>query len=212
MKTTTAAILAELIERYKALRSVEANIEGAFDLLEETYKSGGRIFTCGNGGSASDAEHIVGELLKRFKKPRPIEERVKNALLDMGEEGVRLADTLEGSIPAIALTSHLALSTAFANDREPQATFAQQLYGLGLKGDILIAISTSGNSKNCLLACLVAKAKGIKIIAMTGAKASKLSALADVTIPVPEVETYKIQELHLPVYHALCASIEEALF
>ena len=167
---------------------------------------------CGNGGSAADSEHIVGELMKKFKKPREIESVIAKKLATFGTEGEKLAGVLEGALPAISLTSHIALSTAFANDKEPTAAFAQQVYGLGVCGDVLICISTSGNSENCYLAAITAKAKWIKVISLTGKTEGKLSSVSDVTVFAPETETYKVQEFHLPIYHALCAMLEEEFF
>lgn len=212
MKSTTTSILQELGERYPALSPLTPDIEAAFTLLQTTASTGGTLFTCGNGGSASDSEHIVGELMKSFKKRRPIDETVAKKLEAYGEDGKKLLPVLEGAIKAVALTSHPSLSTAFSNDKSPVAVFAQQVYGLGEEGDTLLCLSTSGNSANCVLAAIVAKAKGMRVIAMTGEKQSKLSELADVTLRVLERETYKIQELHLPLYHCLCAMLEEENF
>ena len=196
----------ELFVRYPQLKGCEGEIAKAFDLLLACYRNGGKVLTCGNGGSAADAEHIVGELLKKFKKHRNITEDVAEKLPP------ELAAKLEGALPAVSLVSMSGILTAFANDVAWETAFAQQVYGLGNPGDVLIALSTSGNSANCVNAALVAKAKGMKVVALTGSGGGKLGNLADAAIKVPEVETYKIQELHLPVYHALCAAIEENLF
>ena len=212
MKEQTLKILSELQEKYPVLCGLKENILKAFTIIENTYKNGGKVLLCGNGGSAADCEHIVGELLKSFNKRRVIEKDVFDKLEEFGEDGKLLQNTLEGGLPAISLTSHLALSTAFANDKQPCAVFAQQLYALAKKDDVLIALSTSGNSKNCVLAAMVAKAKSLKVISFTGEKQSKLSNLSDVTINVPETETYKVQELHMPIYHALCLMLEEEFF
>ena len=212
MKESTRKILEELIERYPQLAGEKANVEKAFGILNDCYKAGKKVMTCGNGGSAADSEHIVGELMKKFRKPRAIRKDVYEKLSAFGEEGKRLQATLEGTLRAVSLTSHISLSTAFANDREPAMCFAQQLYGLADEGDALIAISTSGNSENCFLAAITAKAAGVKVIALTGKKDSKLSEIADVTVRAPETETYKVQEAHLPIYHCLCAMLEEENF
>ena len=196
----------ELFVRYPQLKGCEGEIAKAFDLLLACYRNGGKVLTCGNGGSAADAEHIVGELLKKFKKHRNITEDVAEKLPP------ELAAKLEGALPAVSLVSMSGILTAFANDVAWETAFAQQVYGLGNPGDVLIALSTSGNSANCVNAALVAKAKEMKVVALTGSGGGKLGTFADAAIKVPEVETYKIQELHLPVYHALCAAIEEALF
>lgn len=212
MKSTTNDILEELIEKYPSLEVVKQDILKAFIITLNTYQNGGKLFACGNGGSAADSEHIVGELMKSFKKPRSIDDNVKQKLISLGDNGKYIAENLEGALPAISLTSHISLTTAYMNDREPNMTFAQQLLGLGVKGDVLVAISTSGNSKNCVYASTLAKAMGIYVIGMTGSKDNKMKEVSDVCICVPETETYKVQELHLPVYHALCAMIEEELF
>lgn len=212
MKTTTKSIFDELIARFPELSVCKENILKAYAMLEAVYKNGGKLLVCGNGGSASDSEHIVGELMKQFKKKRAIDSNIYKALSDYGEEGKIMQECLEGNLPAISLTSHIALTTAFANDKEPSLTFAQQLLGLGSPNDALISISTSGNSKNCVYATVLAKVKGMKTISLTGERASKLSSLSDVTINVPAHETYAIQEYHLPIYHALCAMLEEEFF
>lgn len=199
-------IFEELYERYPQLKGCEGEIAKAFDLLLTCYRNGGKVLTCGNGGSAADAEHIVGELLKKFKKHRDIDCGIAAKLPP------ELAVRLEGALPAVSLVSMSGILTAFANDVSWETAFAQQVYGLGNPGDVLIALSTSGNSANCVNAALVARAKGMKVVSMTGAGGGKLGDFADAAIKVSETETYRIQELHLPVYHALCAALEEVLF
>ena len=199
-------IFDELSVRYPQLTGCKGEIAKAFDLLLACSRSGGKVLTCGNGGSAADAEHIVGELLKKFRKHRDIDGGIAAKLPP------ELVAKLEGALPAVSLVSMSGILTAFANDVAWETAFAQQVYGLGNSGDVLIALSTSGNSANCVNAALVAKAKGMRVIAMTGAGGGKLGDLADAAIKVPETETYKIQELHLPIYHALCAGLEDALF
>lgn len=199
-------ILEELQSRYPQLDGCRDEIAKALDLLLTCYRNGGQVLVCGNGGSAADAEHIVGELLKKFKRHRDIDASVAAKLPP------ELAAKLEGALPAVSLVSMCGILTAFANDVAWETAFAQQVYGLGRAGDVLIALSTSGNSANCVNAALVARAKGLKVIALTGAGGGRLGAVADAAVAVPETETYKVQELHLPVYHALCASVEEALF
>ena len=212
MKDTTKEIIDELFVRYPDLKVMENAIIEAYETILACYQSGHRLYLCGNGGSAADCEHIAGELLKKFKKIRPLDETFANHLKSLGEDGTFLAERLEGGVPAVSLCGHPSLSTAFANDNDPVLIFAQQLGALGESGDVLITISTSGNAKNCAYAALVAKAKGMKTIAFTGATGGKLKELCDVCICAPELETYKVQELHLPVYHCLCAMLEEEFF
>lgn len=202
-----------LIERYPELDTVRKDIWSAYVVLKECYENSRKILIAGNGGSAADAEHIVGELMKSFCLPRKVEEKYANALIEADADlGKVLADNLQGALPAIALDGHLALTTAYMNDCEPLLCFAQQVNGYGEGGDVFWGISTSGNSKNILYAAIVARAKGMKVIGLTGAKESKLSAFADVCIKVPQVETYMVQELHLPIYHCLCLMLEESFF
>ena len=202
-----------LIERYPSLKICKDDIIDAYLLLEECYKSKGKLLIAGNGGSAADSEHIVGELMKSFKLSRRLSKEYQEKLKNESEElGTILANNLQGSLPAIALDGHFALSTAYINDCEPLLCFAQQVNGFGNENDVFLGISTSGNSKNILFASVCAKAKGMKVIGLTGKKDSKLSEIADVCIRVPETETYKIQELHLPVYHCLCLMLEERFF
>lgn len=202
-----------LIERYPVLKSCENDIIEAYKILEQSYMNSGKMLVAGNGGSAADSEHIVGELMKGFKNPRILDESYKESLIKIDEElGNVLANNLQGALPAIALDGHFALTTAYMNDCEPLLCFAQQVNGYGNKDDVFLGISTSGNSKNIIYAAIVAKAKGMKIIGLTGEKESKLSKIADVCIKVPNTETYMIQELHLPVYHCLCLMLEERFF
>lgn len=202
-----------LIERYPALESCKDDILNAYYLLEESYSNGNKLLVSGNGGSAADSEHIVGELMKSFKLPRKLDKEFKSKLIQEDEElGLALSENLQGALPAIALDGHLALSTAYMNDCEPLLCFAQQVNGFGNEGDIFLGISTSGNSKNILYAAVTAHAKGLKVIGLTGQKESKISEIADVCIKVPDTETFMIQELHLPVYHCLCLMLEDRFF
>ena len=201
-----SGVIADLYARHPSLAACRRDIDTAFGLLLAAYRAGGKVLVCGNGGSAADAEHIVGELMKKFMKHRPIPEEVGSKLRP------EIASKLEGALPAISLVSMSGILTAFANDVAWETAFAQQVLGLARPGDVLIALSTSGNSANCVAAAEVMKAVGGKSIAFTGANESRLSQVCDVAIRVPETETYKVQELHLPVYHALCAAIEEELF
>lgn len=205
--------IGRLIDRYPKLTLCSDDIRAAYELLDAAYSDGRKLLVCGNGGSASDSEHIVGELMKEFKLKRKVYSEQATALKAIDSElGQILADNLQGALPAISLTGHSALQTAFMNDAVPELVFAQQVNGYGKPGDVLLGISTSGNSKNVLYAAVNAKAKGLKVIGLTGAKESKLMAYADVCIRVPETETYKIQELHLPVYHCLCMMLEDKFF
>lgn len=202
-----------LMERYPALEVCKDSIIESYLMLEECYANGGKLLIAGNGGSAADSEHIVGELMKAFKLPRLLPEDYKNKLINENEElGTVLANNLQCSLPAIALDGHLALSTAYMNDCEPLLCFAQQVNGFGNENDVFLGISTSGNSKNILYASVTAKAKGLKVIGLTGEKDSKLSEMADVTIKAPSKETYMIQEYHLPIYHCLCLMLEDKFF
>ena len=201
-----------LIGRYPALGTVRSEIENAFSALYECYRGGGKLLICGNGGSAADSEHIVGELMKSFKMKRPVTAETAEKLASAGEMGAELSLLLERGLPAISLCEHNSLSTAYANDRDPYAVFAQQLSVLGREGDTLLALTTSGNSKNCLYAATVAKAYGISVISVTGAAGGRIAELADVAIKLPENETYLVQELTLPLYHYLCAALEEHFF
>ena len=203
----------ELAKRYPALEVCKVDILAAYGILSEAYSKGRKLLVCGNGGSASDSEHIVGELMKEFKLKRKVYSDHAAALKAIDTElGQVLADNLQGALPAISLTGHSSLQTAFMNDAVPELVYAQQVNGYGKPGDVFLGISTSGNSKNVLYAAVNAKAKGLKVIGLTGAKENKLMKYADVCIRVPETETYKIQELHLPVYHCLCLMLEEKFF
>ena len=193
-----------LVERYASLESARNDIVAAYLLLEESYENGGKLLVAGNGGSAADAEHIVGELMKGFKLPRKPEADFAEKLVEENQElGSVLAENLQGALPAIALDGHPALSTAYMNDCEPLLCFAQQVNGYGKSGAVFLGISTSGNSKNVLYAATTAHAKGMKVIGLTGAKDSKLKDMSDVCIKAPQTETYMIRELHLPIYHCL---------
>lgn len=202
-----------LVERYASLESARNDIVAAYLLLEESYENGGKLLVAGNGGSAADAEHIVGELMKGFKLPRKPEADFAEKLVEENQElGSVLAENLQGALPAIALDGHPALSTAYMNDCEPLLCYAQQVNGYGKSGDVFLGISTSGNSKNVLYAATTAHAKGMKVIGLTGAKDSKLKDMSDVCIKAPQTETYMIQELHLPIYHCLCLMLEDNFF
>lgn len=203
----------ELIDRYPKLESIKEDIEATYELIKNMYKDGGKLLVGGNGGSAADSEHIVGELMKGFCKKRKISTGLAEKLENINEDlGLELGKCLQGALKAIAITGHTGLTTAFANDVDPNMIFAQQVYGYGDNKDILLCISTSGNSKNLIYAAITAKAKGMKVITLTGKDGGKLKEYSDISIIVPENETFKIQELHLPIYHALCLELEEFFF
>lgn len=202
-----------LIERYPLLESVKKDIVDAYLVMEECYEHDGKLLIAGNGGSAADSEHIAGELMKRFKIPRPVTTEMALKLKEIDpERGTKLAHNLERGLMAIPLVAHEALSTAYINDVDGLGVFAQQLFGFGRKGDVFLGISTSGNSKNVMLATVVARALGIKVIGLTGAKGGELANVSDVVVRVPENETYMIQELHLPIYHCWCLMLEDKFF
>ena len=193
----------ELIERYPALEKCADSVQAALQLMIDTYSNGGKILVCGNGGSAADSEHIVGELMKGFLSCRPVsDERIPE----------ELRKNLQGALPAISLPSQSAILSAYINDVEPDMMYAQLVYGYACQNDLVIGLSTSGNSKNVVNAVKVANAVGAKTLAMTGEGGGVLGDIATVTIKVPSCETYKIQEYHLPVYHYLCAAVEKHFF
>ena len=203
----------QLIWRYPSLESIKQSIIDAYLLMEECYAHDGKMLIAGNGGSAADAEHIAGELMKRFRTPRPVPQEFAEKLIAVDPiRGAELAKNLEQGLMAIPLVAHEAMTTAYMNDVDALGVFAQQLYGYGRYGDVFLGISTSGNSKNVLAATVVARALGIKVIGLTGATGGELARVADVTVRVPETETYKIQELHLPVYHCWCMMLEKRFF
>lgn len=205
--------LSLLIERYPALSMIKNDIQKAYSLLQECYEHDHKLLIAGNGGSAADSEHIAGELMKRFKLPRRIPTAFADKLIKADPvRGAALADRLERGLTAIPLVAHEALSTAYINDVDGLGVFAQQLYGYGRPGDVFLGISTSGNSSNIMNAAVVARALEIKVIGLTGANGGELAEIADMAIKVPETETYKVQELHLPVYHCLCLMLEDYFF
>lgn len=203
----------QLVERYPKLAVCSTDILRAYEILENAYSQGRKLLVAGNGGSASDSEHIVGELMKEFRLKRKIYADQVDAMKQIDAEmGEVLANNLQGALPAICLTGHSSLSTAFMNDANADLIFAQQVNGYGKPDDVFLGISTSGNSKNVCYAAITAKARGMNVVGLTGSKVSKLEQLSDVCIKVPETETYKIQELHLPVYHCLCLMLENRFF
>ena len=199
-----------LIERYPQLKSASKEIEDAYEILESCFTNGGKLLVAGKGGSAADSEHIVGELMKGFEKPRVLNNELRRSLVKVDSKmGTILAENLQMALPAIALDGHVALTTAYMNDCNPLLCFAQQINGYGNGKDVFLGISTSGNSKNIIYAAITAKAKGMKVIGLTGSKQCELQKLSDVTIHSTENRTYMIQEQHLPIYHCLCLMLEE---
>jgi D-sedoheptulose 7-phosphate isomerase len=203
----------KLIRNYPVLEACKEDISAAFDLIKSVFENKGIILACGNGGSAADAEHMVGEMMKTFNLERPLAENLKRKLIqNFGNEGTFLADHLQCSLTAMSLVSQTSLTTAISNDVAAELIFAQQVVGYGKPGDILFAITTSGNSKNILNAVYIAKVMGLKVIGLTGRTGGKIKKYCDVAICVPADETSRIQELHLPVYHTLCAMLENHFF
>ena len=202
-----------LMKRYPSIASRKQDIINAYLIMEECYEHDGKLLIAGNGGSAADSEHIAGELMKRFKTPRPVTPGMAEKLKQIDPvRGEDLAKNLERGLMAIPLVAHEALSTAYINDVDGLGVFAQQLFGFGREGDVFLGISTSGNSKNVMSATVVARALGIRVIGLTGAKGGELAEVADVIVRVPETETYMIQELHLPIYHCWCLMLEDKFF
>jgi len=212
-KAASKLKIEELISRYPALSVCRDSLNDALDMLCESFRSGHKLMVCGNGGSAADAEHIVGELMKGFLLPRTIDEELYRRMREIcPDEADYFRENLQGALPAVALVDQAALNTAFANDQAADLSFAQQVLGLGRAGDVLLAITTSGNSRNVLYAMQTAKVKGIGTIALTGRSGGRARTLADVSVCVPEDETYRIQEYHLPIYHMLCMALEQEFF
>jgi len=206
-------VLTKLCERYPLLNSVKNTISESAEMIINCYSSGGKLLACGNGGSSSDSEHIVGELMKSFELSRPLKKEIVEKLSEAyGERGKYLAQKLESCLPAISLSSQTALTTAICNDIDANLVFAQQIIGYGCEKDILIAISTSANSQNVVDACITAKAMNLKVIGLTGMTGGKMKQYCDILVNVPEKRTAYIQELHLPVLHALCSIVENYFF
>ena len=206
-------ILESLLKRYNNLMPLKKQIRDAADIIISSYENGGKVLVCGNGGSSSDSGHIVGELMKGFEMKRPLDNDIKQKLKELSpERGNILAENLQQGLPAISLSAHSDLMTAIVNDINGDLIFAQQVTGYGKKGDVLFAISSSGNSQDVLDALIVAKAKDMKTIGMTGEGGGKIKEYCDVLIEVPGKQTAWIQELHLPVYHTLCLMVEDHFF
>jgi D-sedoheptulose 7-phosphate isomerase len=205
--------LKNLMDRYPVLQECVQAVESAYAMIVDCYRKGGAVLICGNGGSAADADHIVGELMKGFHKRRPLPEDVQIALCEADPElGILLAEKLQGALPAINLSAQSALATAFANDVDASLAYAQLTMGYGRKGDVLLGISTSGNARNVIAALVAARAKGMRTIGLTGASGGKMRDRCDLLIAVPAARTDEVQELHLPVYHCLCAMVEGHFF
>ena len=202
----------DLLARYPQLSKIENEIQASLNVIIDCYQNGGKMLLCGNGGSAADCEHMVGELMKGFLSKRPINKEKRTLMKNNFPIEEELLDKLQDGLPAISLPSLVAINSAVCNDIDAGLIYAQQLVALGKSGDVLVAISTSGNSKNVIEAVKVAKALGIMVIGLTGNGGGKLKELSNVCICAPESETYKIQELHLPIYHYLCAAVEKHFF
>ena len=213
MKGKAMEPIAELVRRYPSLGCCGDQIAAATEAMAAAFRQGGRMLVCGNGGSAADSLHIVGELMKGFVLPRRLPGELQEKLRGVSPESADyLIENLQGALPAVSLVSEIALSSAYSNDQAPDLAFAQQVLGQGKKGDVLLAISTSGNSKNVIYAAQVARAMGITVIGLTGLGGGSMRDWCDILVAVPETATYRIQELHLPVYHAVCLALEEEFF
>ena len=212
-RVESSVIADELFVRYPSLDSCRESITDAHKMLLRSYEGGGKLLLAGNGGSAADSDHISGELNKSFRFKRPVDDYLASELERLyGEDGRSLTASLEGGLPAIPLTLFNASNSAFNNDVSSESAYAQLVQVLGNKGDVFIGITTSGNSGNIVKAIMAAKARGLSTIALTGETGGKCKGLADICICVPEKDTFKVQELHLPVYHALCAMVESDMF
>lgn len=213
MKARTMNFLKEVIQNFPDLAACEEDIEQTFHILKQAYINKGKLLVCGNGGSSADSDHIVGELMKGFLLKRKIPNSMHNSLVEeYGDEAIKIANSLQQALPAISLSTHTALLTAYLNDMDAEMIFAQQVYGYGREGDILLAISTSGNSKNVLHAVKTANIMKMKTVALTGKDGGILKDLCDISIIAPANETNRIQEFHVPIYHTLCAMLEEEFF
>lgn len=213
MKKSTLQVIAELVVRYPALKGCDKDILSALEILITMYKNNGKLLVAGNGGSAADAQHIVGELMKAFVLPRKLSvDKQMEIQQAFPHSSQYLIDNLQNVLPAVSLLGENALTSAYSNDKAPDLVFAQQVFGLGKEGDVFLGISTSGTSRNILYACEIAKVQKMKLIGLTGESGGRMKDLCDVTICVPSSVTFKIQEYHLPVYHALCLALEHEFF
>lgn len=203
----------DLISSNPLLCGERSSITSACEAVIASFRAGGKLLVAGNGGSAADADHIVAELMKGFLKKRPLDEAARKALIDIDSTmGAVLAPNLQSSLPALSLSAHTAFNTAFANDCDPALSFAQQVRGYGKKGDVFLAISTSGNSRNILYAAVAARAAGMKVVGLTGKDGGQLASFCDICIKAPATECYKVQEMHLPIYHTICLTVEDCFF
>ena len=206
-------VVLSLIERYPSLQVCREELQKAIEMLCKAYTNGGKLLLCGNGGSSADAQHIAGEMMKGFLKKRPLTEEQKASMQRKYPElDESVLNKLQQALPAVVLSDATALNTAFANDVDPELIYAQQVLGFGREQDVLLCLSTSGNARNVTAAAKVARGIGLSVIALTGSSGGRLKELADVCITVPAVETYQVQELHLPIYHCLCAAVEARFF
>lgn len=213
MKQNAQQLFDECMIRYPQLIICKNQILSAFHSLVKCYSQDGKVLVCGNGGSASDAEHIVGELMKKFKIKRPADSQIKERMEALGFDSAdHITSRLERALPAISLVSQTSLVSAIINDVGGDMIFAQQVYGYGRPGDVLIALSTSGNSLNVINAIKVARSRGMTAIGFSNENGGQMRGLCDIMITVPNSITFQIQELHLPVYHLLCAMVEEEIF
>jgi D-sedoheptulose 7-phosphate isomerase len=206
-------ILKDLIRRLPALEGCKDEIREAYKAVIDCYSNQGKLLLCGNGGSCADADHIVGELMKSFEKKRPIDKSFKNKLRSIsGERGTFMADNLQKALPAISLNAHSALYSSISNDMDANLVFAQQIAGYGQEKDVLIAMSTSGNSQNIIDAAITAKAKGLTVIGLTGQNGGRMKQYCDITICAPSDNTPEVQEFHQPIYHTICRIVETRFF
>ena len=203
----------DLLVRYPRLEIIRGDLLEAYELLRQCYTAGGKLLIAGNGGSAAGSEHIAGELMKGFQRKRPLSEELQNRLIGIDpERGVEISKRLQGALAAVPLTAQGALSTAISNDVDAEDIFAQKIMGYGRRGDVFLAISTSGNSNNIINAAITARALELRVIGLTGSMGGKLGDYCDVLVRAPESEAYKVQELHLPIYHSWCLMLEEYFF
>jgi phosphoheptose isomerase len=206
-------VLDRLCERYPQLSGIRNSIVKAALMIIKCYSGGGKLLICGNGGSSADADHLAGELMKSFELQRHLDDSLKSRLIEIsGSRGKILAEKLEHGLPAISLSAHSALTSAIANDMDASLVFAQQVIGYGMEKDVLIAISTSGNSQNVVDACITAKALNLVVIGITGKTGGKMKQYCDVLVNVPEIKTSYVQELHLPLLHTICNIVENYFY